>query len=85
MDWVFQMIAVLALLAAMGGAVWALNRRRTPVSPDAGLRLEARVPLTPNHSLHVVRFCGAQVLVATYPGGCSILPLPESSSGKERP
>lgn len=83
MDWVFQMIAVLAVLAAMGGALWALNRRRAPSAMDAGLRLEARVPLTPNHSLHVVRFCGAQVLVATYPGGCSILSLPESPSGKE--
>ena len=83
MDLAFQMIAVLAVLGAMGGGMWALNRRRPPAANQSGLQLEARVPLTPNHSLHVVRFRGSQVLVATHPGGCSILPLPENPATKE--
>lgn len=83
MDLAFQLFAVFAVLAAMGGGMWVLNRRRAPAADNAGLRLEARVPLTPNHSLHVVRLHGSQVLVATHPGGCSILPLPAESSQKE--
>lgn len=79
MDLALQLIAVFAVLALMGGGLWVLNRRRPPVAGGTALRLEARVPLTPNHSLHLVRFRGAPVLVATHPGGCSILPLPETA------
>jgi flagellar biogenesis protein FliO len=82
MDLAFQMAAVLAVLGAMAGGMWALNRRRPAMHANSELRLEGRVPLTPNHSLHVVRFQGAQVLVATHPGGCSIL-IPPIRTGAE--
>jgi flagellar biogenesis protein FliO len=85
MDLAFQMVAVLAVLAAMGGGLWALNRRRPPTALEAGLQLEGRVALTPNHSLHLVRFRGAPMLVATHPGGCSIMPLPENPPLEENP
>jgi flagellar biogenesis protein FliO len=80
MDLAFQTIAVLAVLGAMAAVLWALNRRRPTAQSPSDLRLEGRVPLTPNHSLHVVRFRGSQVLVATHPGGCSILALPGAAS-----
>jgi flagellar biogenesis protein FliO len=73
MDLAFQMIAVIAVLAAMAAGLWALNRRRSVPEGQSDLRLEGRVPLTPNHSLHIVRFQGSHLLVATHPGGCTLL------------
>jgi flagellar biogenesis protein FliO len=32
-----------------------------------------RLPLTPQHSLHLVRVAGRTVLIAVSPGGCSLL------------
>ena len=79
MDLAFQMVAVVAVLGAMAGALWMLNRRRIPVGGATHLRLEGRVPLTANHSLHLVYFEGARLLVATHPGGCTVL---QSQSGE---
>lgn len=80
MDLAFQTIAVLAVLGAMAGGLWALNRRRPAAQSHSDLRLEGRMPLTPNHSLHVVRYRGSRVLVATHPAGCSMLALPGAAS-----
>lgn len=65
-------ILTLALLAALalwlrartaGFPVFGTQRRRGP------LELVQRLPLTPQHSLHVVRAGGESVWVITFPGG----------------
>lgn len=86
MDLAFQMIAVVVVLGAMAAALWTLNRRRIPAGGQTHLRLEGRVPLTANHSLHLVYFEGSRLLVATHPGGCTVLQSqsPEKAEGFAR-
>ena len=64
------------------GAGWS-GWFRTLAGPDAAGRLPvferiARLALTPQHMLHLVRVQGRVVVVATHPQGCSIL---EAMSG----
>ncbi len=33
-----------------------------------------RLALTPQHTLHIVRINGSEVLLATHPQGCSVIP-----------
>jgi flagellar biogenesis protein FliO len=54
-------------MASLGAALW----RKSP-GPKSLESLE-RLPLSPQHSLHLVRIEGRVVLLATYPQGCSLL------------
>lgn len=82
MDGIEQTLAVglvMALLAATLGwlrrqkwAALALPRRAAAKKMES---LE-RLPLGPQHALHLVRIGGAVVVVATAPGGCSLLHAP---------
>jgi hypothetical protein len=41
-----------------------------------------RLALTPQHTLHIVRINGREVLVATHPQGCSVVtPAAEQARG----
>jgi len=83
----FEQIAmVLVVFALLGGLLWFAKRRGMASLPlgrrragDARL-LEVldRVPLTPQHSLHLVRVSGRVVLIATAPSACSLLDTPIS-------
>lgn len=76
----FAMFLVFGLLEL---AVWRFGRGglRTPLrtiwkpSPNTPRALEAaeRVALTPQHAIHLVRFDGRSLIVATHPQGCSLL------------
>ncbi len=83
MDWAEQTLAISFVFLLLGGAVWALGRR------GGGLRLPpwvrkggvqehmiclARMPLTAQHTLHLVKVDGRTILVATYPGGVTMEP-----------
>jgi flagellar biogenesis protein FliO len=78
MDIVRQIFSVLLVFALLAGALWMLRRGRR-VSFSGTLRknrsLESieRMSLTPQHSLHLVRIRGREVVVATHPQGCSVV------------
>ncbi len=77
MDFGQQYLIVAAVLALFGATLWWL-RRRGHVSVGSGRRgrvMEAveRLPLGPQHTLHLVRVGDTALLVAASPGGCVLL------------
>src|SRR5277367_2765001 len=76
-----QAAAVLLVLILLGAAIYALRAKGMAmmlrgVSVRKNQRqLESidRLPLTPQHSLHLVRVEGRTVLIAVSPGGCSMV------------
>jgi flagellar biosynthetic protein FliO len=76
-----QFMIVLAVLGLLCGALWLLKRKgwaRTGMrrSGDSGQpRLEVidRLPLTPQHSLHLVRLADRTLLIGLSPNGCNLL------------
>src|ERR1700744_6251924 len=95
-----QIGMVLLVFALLGGLLWFSKRRGLAsfgVSMrrgGSGRRLEVleRVPLTPQHALHLVRVANRTVLIATAPSSCTLLDAPvvlepsssESSSSVSR-
>ena len=77
MDYVQQMLAMGAVFGLLGAALWWMRRRglAVPRRTRGGRRIELleRVPLGPQHSLHLVRWNDAALLVACSPSGCTLL------------
>jgi flagellar biogenesis protein FliO len=81
-----QIGMVLLVFALLGGLLWFAKRRGLasfPIGPRRGghtRRLEVleRVPLTPQHALHLVRVSDRTVLIATAPSSCTVLDAPIS-------
>jgi flagellar biogenesis protein FliO len=84
-----QMLAVLAVMGLMIALLQWLRRRgvahlRTGLGRHrSGRRLELleRLPLTPQHSLHVVRMDGRSLLIGVSPSGCALLESGEGGTG----
>jgi len=76
-----QLLAVVAVLGGLVGVLWLLRRRGIAQVRLGGKRggaekqLEVleRLPLTPTHSLHLVRVGKAVVLVGVSPSSCQTL------------
>ncbi len=72
-----QFFSVLAVFALLGAALWALRRGgfASLRARREGRLLKSveRLPLTPQHALHLVKIGGRQVVVATHPQGCALL------------
>ena len=72
-----QYVAVAGVLCLLGAALWWLRRRGYASAPAGrrGRRMEAleRLPLGPQHSLHLVRIGRIAAVVSCSPGGCSLL------------
>ena len=76
-----QMTGMMFVFALLGAALWAVRRGgalsfgRVLRTPSRARSLESieRLALTPQHSLHLVRIGGREVVVATYPQGCALL------------
>ena len=76
-----QITMVLLVFALLGGLIWVLKRRgmvSLRLSPRRGgstRRLEVieRLPLSPQHAVHLVRVADRVVLIGTAPSGCAIL------------
>ncbi|MEP6961539.1 MAG: hypothetical protein ABI995_05650 [Acidobacteriota bacterium] len=75
-----QILAVFAVFGLMGLAVWKL--RSGPIrfkgwnpgrSASKALVAVERIPLTPQHTVHLLTIHGRQLVVATHPQGCSVL------------
>ena len=90
MDLIGQMAAVAGVLGLLALALWGLRRRGLAASvlPRRGSRhlvenLE-RLPLGPQHTLHLIRLDQEMFLVACSPGGCTVIanrPWQELSAG----
>ena len=84
-----QMLAVFGILGLMIGLLQWLRRRGLAhlrsgiVRRKAGRRLELleRLPLTPQHSLHIVRMDGRSLLIGVSPSGCALLKNVETETG----
>ncbi|MGO9229329.1 MAG: flagellar biosynthetic protein FliO [Bryobacteraceae bacterium] len=87
MDVVGQMAAVAAVLGLLGATLWwlrhrgiatlALGRKRS----RRKLELVERLPLGPQHSLHLVRLGETMLLVAASPGGCRLIERHPAATG----
>jgi flagellar biogenesis protein FliO len=78
MDFGRQYLGVAVVLGLLGAALWWLRRRGyAAVMPGrrAGRKMETieRLPLSPQHTLHLVRIGGTALLVACSPAGCVLL------------
>jgi flagellar biogenesis protein FliO len=81
MELIPQLVAVCAVMALLAGLLWWRRDHGTHWRRSkAPRRLEAieRLPLTPHHSLHLVRAAGRTLLVAVSPSGCALLESWES-------
>lgn len=75
-----QILAVFLVLGLLGGVLWVLRNRgmafyRGPAMRKSTKHLEsiARLPLTPQHSVHLVRVSDHAVLLALSPSGCTLV------------
>ena len=76
-----QMLAVGLVMALLAGLLLGLRRRGVArfriglPRKKAARRLEVteRLPLTPQHSLHMVRMGGRELLIGVSPAGCNLL------------
>ena len=74
-------LAVLFVLGLLGGALYWLrakglarfNGKSLGRSETRQMRVLERLPLTPNHSMHIVSVGGRRLLVAVSPGGCTVV------------
>src|SRR5271169_1261355 len=88
MDVLRQLFSVLLVFSLLGTVLWALRRRGRvsfPLFPGQGFARKRilgntramiaieRLPLTPQHTLHVVRVNGRELVVATHPQGCTVV------------
>jgi flagellar biogenesis protein FliO len=84
-----QLLAVVFVLLLLASAIWVFQRKRVwrwpafgrAVSGPALTAVLERVPLTAQHSLHVVKVGDRMLLVATHPSGISLEPY-ESPFGR---
>ena len=53
--------------------IWSAIHLRLPHRAPRRMQVVERLPLTPQHSLHLVRIDGRLLVVASGPGGCSLL------------
>jgi flagellar biogenesis protein FliO len=97
MEYLQQMLAVLAVFGLLGGALWWLRKRglarfAMPSSKkNVGVLSQIeRLPLSTTHSLHLVRMADRAILIASWPGGCQAIEssawtqLAQTNSGEVR-
>jgi flagellar biogenesis protein FliO len=76
-----QALAVIAVLIALGTSMYVLRSKgivRFAMQTRLGsntrrLQSVERLPLTAQHSLHLVKVSGRELLIAVSPAGCSVL------------
>jgi flagellar biosynthetic protein FliO len=86
-----QIAMILVVFALLGGLLWLFKKRglaafpvmRRRASGERRMEVLERVPLTPQHAIHLVRVSGKVVLIGTAPSSCTILDaaLPETFPG----
>jgi flagellar biogenesis protein FliO len=83
MDVLRQVFSVLLVFSLLGAVLWALRRggrisfqglaRKRALGNTKAMVAVERLALTTQHTLHLVRINGREVLVATHPQGCSVV------------
>lgn len=76
MEFTLQLAVVGAVLGLAGTAAWFLRRTQTGWGFRAiakELAVRERLQLTPQHSLHLVRFRERDVLLIAHPNGCTVI------------
>ena len=84
MDALQPVLSILLVLGLLGGALYWLRAKGLARFSGRGLgafgrqggrQMQAieRLPLTPQHSLHLVSVGGRTLLVAVSPGGCTVV------------
>lgn len=83
MDVLRQVFSVLLVFALLGAVLWLLRRGgkisfqgmawKRALGDTRTMVAVERLSLTPQHTLHIVRIDGRDVLVVTHPQGCSVL------------
>ena len=79
-----QSLAVFIVLALLGGLLWLARRKglaalalrlpgRSSSRSPKQMRVIERLPLSGQHSLHLVACSGRLILLAVSPGGCRAL------------
>jgi flagellar biogenesis protein FliO len=76
-----QVLTVLFVLGLLGGTLFWLRSKGLArftvkgMARGGGRQMQSieRLPLTPQHSLHLVRVAGKVLLIAVSPGGCAVL------------
>jgi flagellar biogenesis protein FliO len=76
-----QMLAILFVMGLLLGSLqWLRRRGLAQIRTGLGLRKATRrlellekLPLTAQHSLHVVRMDGRSLLIGVSPSGCALL------------
>ena len=74
---IFSVAVVFLLLAFI---LWKFGKLRLPTKRPASTETLSRcahLTLTAQHSLHVVSYRGKDWIVATFPGGCTTLQMPQ--------
>jgi flagellar biogenesis protein FliO len=76
MEYFRELVIVTGVLGGLAAALWWLRRRGWAASlPKRRRELECleRLPLGPQHSLHLVRAAGRMMLIASSPAGCALI------------
>jgi len=78
MEVIEQLAAVAGVLGLLLGCLWWLRRRNLVTGTarrrgERRLELLERLPLGPQHSLHLVRVDQTTLVVASSPSGCSLV------------
>lgn len=75
--------AMLWLFRSKGMATFRFARRGS----SAGRQLEVveRLPLTPNHSVHLIRVGNRTLLIGVAPGGCTLLEKSDDAAVFRKP
>lgn len=92
MEYAQQMVAAAAVVGLLGALLWYLRKRGWAVPAGRGgaqrrLQILERLPLAPQHTLHLVRVGDEALLVACSPGACTLLekvPMVPAESGVRR-
>lgn len=82
-----QITMVFVVFALLGGLLWFMRSRglatfRLPGKRTGSrkqLEVIERLPLTPSHSIHLVRFADRTLLIGVAPGGCTLLERSEAA------
>lgn len=92
MEFVSQIMAAIGVLGLLGASLWWLRRRGfaavVPARRGGGRRMECleRLPLGPQHTLHLIRLGEKALLLASSPTGCVLVesqPCREIDSRRE--
>ena len=81
MELIQQTLTVVFVLGLLGGTLYWLRTKGIARFSVKGIgrastrRMQSieRLPLTPQHSLHLVSVSGRVLLIAVSPGGCTVL------------